>query len=393
MRLPAQLLNTILFNIIIFLCIFVIYILPVSSNMNLTDKVHYDIYYYSRLLLAGIALPIIIFKSRIRLFQYFEYLAFVTITLVYMLLNKEIPRTGILVFSFIIIIDWLLTQKNANLLNSGFIKKIVICASIFYVSQLAYVAVLNPTRVGLISSCKDANYTGYFLVLLYFLANSIKNSNKLFHFSDIFLVLALLTYSRAALLAVSIIIFCKQSKWRGRFIEDNPAKCFYIILILWILIGILYINHFENIEYQYQSRFGVNRFLNYIDFSNYIRFIANWKLLCNISFPEIVLGYTDYVYNKIIFFDNKTIFPHNLFFAIYAKAGVFFALSIVYRLASIFNGNNNTTCLFLVVVMYAMVLGPSVFYGADLIIVFTILQLGRSNNVDNTAKHKVVVTR
>ena len=392
MNLSSKFFNMILFNLIICACIFIIYILPVSSNMNLSDKTHYDVYYYSRLLLAGIALPIIIRKLRVRWLQCFEYLVLAAIMLVYIFINDKIPWTGILVFSFIIIIDWLLSQKKANLLNSAFIKKLIICASIFYIAQIALVVALNPTRVGLLSSCKDANYTGYFLVLLYFLVDSIKKGNKLFHFAGIFLTLAFLTYSRAAFLAVSIIKFCKLVKLKSRFIEENPAKCFYIILMLWVSMGILYINHFESIEYQYRSIFGINRFLNYIDFSNYIRFVTNWKLIANISFPEIILGYTDHIYYQIIFFENKSIFPHNLFFAIYAHAGVLFALSIVHRLVSIFKGYRNITCLFLVVVMYAMVLGPSVFYGVDLIIIFTILQLGNSSNIC-TAKQKTRVAR
>ena len=380
MKLSAKFANKILFNLIIGLGILIIYILPVSSNMDLLDKTHYNVYYYSRLLFAVIVLPIVICKLRVRQLQCFEYLLLATVILVYTLINNEIQWTGILVFSYIIVIDWLLAQRKVNLLNINFIKKITICASIFYIAQIALVGILNPTKVGLLSSCKDANYTGYFLVLLYFLTDSLKKENTLFCFSNIFLILAFLTYSRAAFLAVLIIFWGKLVKLRSRLIEKAPAKCFYIILMLWILIGILYINHFESIEYQYQLRIGISRFLNYIDFSNYIRFISNWKLIANISFPEVILGYTDQIYNQIIFFENKTIFPHNLFFAIYVHAGVLFALSIVHRLISIFKSHSNTTCLFLVVVMYAMVLGPSVFYGVDLIIIFTILQLGNSSN-------------
>ena len=173
---------------------------------------------------------------------------------------------------------------------------------------------------GIIGSFKDANYTSYFLILLYFL-NGNENSSQKTQKRDILLLLSIFTYSRTALIVVCFILLTRLFHIGKKIHLKHIYLIYSLSLIGWLAICILYINYFESFNYIYEYRTGFDRFSNLIDESNYIRTLVNVQVLQNVSMKEFFLGFSNLDYNSLISFKDKMIYPHNLFLSIFSKSG------------------------------------------------------------------------
>ena len=183
----------------------------------------------------------------------------------------------------------------------------------------------------------------------------------------------LLTYSRNGALAVLIIIAFRLFRLADRRIA-HPVLIFYIVLAIWILICYLYVEYFSGLNFVYKYREGFDRYSSIVDNSNYIRTYINTQVINNIGVKNLLFGFSDIEYLSIVDFEDKTAFPHNLFFSIYAQCGLFYSLSYVKRLCGIFYRKHSST-LFFVVLTFAMILGPSIYYGIDLLLVLSVSQM------------------
>ena len=187
-------------HLTILFCLALVYVIPMSSNLNLASPVHGDIYRVLRLGLVALA-GLSLLKTRIlKGYQLIEYTVLLGILLAQYVLNHEIPFTSMLVFASIILFDQVNTAQT-----KGVSPKVLSWIFKIQLLQLAVMAGLFFARYGyleVLNTGKDPNYTAYFLVLLYFML--AKNSTRAwFQPRDILLLLVVLTYSRNGLLAVA----------------------------------------------------------------------------------------------------------------------------------------------------------------------------------------------
>lgn len=355
--------------IIILFCYFIIYVLPVSSNLHLSSQLHGDIYRYSRLLIAPLGLFSLIYLNNRTKKQWIEYLILLFVVLISFILKGEIPWTSMLLLIFFVSYDGV--DGNAHNIVSILAKKNkILKITIIFILQIILMFIFNMNHTGALSTFKDPNYTGYFLILLYYLVGDESNYCK-FQKRDVFLLVALLTFSRTALLSILIIYFCRWTKLFKDKSIARPQFLFYVILILWLVVCKFFAITFEKTDYVYQYRTGFSRFTNIVDYSNYIRTVVNVKLVEDINPKSLLVGYTEDSYSSIIYFEGKTAHPHNLFFSIYAESGIIFSLAVVDRVFKVFKNKKNMICMYFVIIVYSMLLGPSSYYGTDMLLIWS----------------------
>ena len=366
--LQTQIIRAILIAVLI-----VIYIIPISSNISYADSVHSDVYTVTRLLIVPLTM-LAQFILRMRTArQLIEYFVLLMLAFGSYVIYDEIPWTSLLLLIYFITYDVLDNYMKKVPLK----KRMVRIVAIIFVFQVIFITTYNHlNRVS--STFKDANYTGYFLVILYYLLGSESNK-KIIQWRDIVLVLAFLTFSRNTMIAVLLIEMFRLTRFEfGKYIK-NAAVIFYIILAAWLIVCELFISYFNTIEYSYTYFSGLSRLTSFVDYSNYIRAFANISLLHDVNLKYLLFGYSDEAYTALVFFENKIAHPHNTFMAIYQQSGLFFSISLVRRLAAIFNDNKEYINMYIVLLLFAMILGPSLYYGIDLILILVAVRLNQQS--------------
>ena len=360
---------------VVFLCLLIVYVFPVSSNLSLSSNLHGDIYYYMRLIVLPLAI-ISIFRQHNRTkIEIFEYFLMLLLSILSYVVYGEIPWTSILLFSCFILFDSLSKTKVDFYKN----RKIFVIISLFLIFQIVVMFFLNRTHIGVMGSYKDANYTGYFLIIIYYIIGN-SNKNTIFQYRDIFLILSFLTFSRTAMICVMLIYFLRFSRFSFNKIIKKPGLVFYFAFFLWMLVCDFYVSYFEKTKYVYLFNTGISRLSNFIDYSNYIRSFINIKLFKNFTLNSLLFGFTENAYKALIFFEGKNANPHNMFFAIYQQCGIIFSIFVVRRFTSIFLKGKGLMDMYIVFLIYAMILGPSIYYGIDLILVYIASMMYKKNN-------------
>lgn len=374
--------NNIINILTIVLCCIVIYIIPVSSNFNLTSTIHGNIYRFTRLFIVPICILGLLLNFHRTKQQWTSYIALSIITIISFILKREIPFTNILLLSFFIAFDCVYNNIDQikTLFKNNNTRKILMIFLVFIV-QILVMFIINNNRLSVMSSFKDANYTGYFLIILYFIIGDESNY-KFFQKRDIILLLALLTFSRTALISILIIYFFRITKiFRDKSV-NKPLIIFYTFFGLFMIVCYLYTSIFEKSDYVYEYKTGFNRFTTILDYSNYMRTSANIKVLGDVNFKNLLIGYTEESYSKVVHFEKKTIHPHNLFLAIYTESGILFAICMVLRMFRMFKGKKNMIPMYLVLIVYSMILGPSMYYGVDLFFIILVIVSQKNSEVE-----------
>ena len=359
--------NQIIFNTVFTICLFIIYVIPISFNLKIENASHGDVFYYTRLLFLPISILLFFLFNKKSIKNIISYLILIIAMIGFYIRYQTISLTSCMVLVYFIIFDEINRNKERFIIGNCLKMIVKICTGAFII-QLLIMKIINPNNVGIISSFKDENYTAYFLIFLYFINKSIYDKKII---NILLLILAILTFSRMAMLAVSIIILLnitnKTNEIKIKIIE-KPLLTFMIIFLIWIIISFGFVKHFESIKYEYEYLTGIKRVTRVVDYSNYIRTSINVNLIKNLSLKNIFIGYNEEDYNEIVFFKGKIAHPHNTLLSIYAESGIIFAFEYVRRFTSIFKGNEKMFNYFVILVLYSMTLGPSTYYGVDLLL-------------------------
>ncbi len=360
---------------VVYLCLLIIYVFPISSNLSLLNTIHGDVYYYSRLGIIPLSILCFFQKKNVKKAKILEYVFLGIIALISYLVYGQIPWTSILVLFSIIAFDFISLEKIH--IDS---KKLTIFSLLFVIQIIIMFFINRSVHIGIISSFKDANYTGYFLIILYYLFDDNK---KRIQYRDIFLLLSFLTFSRTAMLAsifIFLIRFFNISLKRFKY----PNMIFIGVFIVWILICFIYAEKFQSIDYIYRYNTGISRLTTFFDNSNYIRSVVNIKTIEKSSFQTLLIGYSDEMYKSVVFFKGKNANPHNLPLSIYQQCGLLFSLAVVKRFIMCFKNSDKSK--YIVFLLFAMVLGPSMYYGVDLILIYVAMNLnGKKDDHYNEA--------
>ena len=105
------------------------------------------------------------------------------------------------------------------------------------------------------------------------------------------LIIGLFNFSRAFLLALAVF-FTLNFLYKYNVIQKlkKPKLLTYIFyLVILILISIYYVEAFQQSNYSYRYISGFERYLNYLDISNYIRFETNLIAL------RSLLGFSSFI--------------------------------------------------------------------------------------------------
>lgn len=377
-----------IFAMFVFLyCLCIVYVIPVSSNLNLDSSIHGDIYSIMRL---GIVIPtlvsfVIIPKKPVS--NIIEYISLLTLLISSWIIKGEFQGTSLFVLISIVLLD---TLNKIHITLDKTLKRLVHIITICFVCQLMVMSTYFYTQNGfwgIIGSFKDANYTSYFLILLYFLNGDEKVTN-IIQKRDILLFLSILTYSRTALIVVGLIVLIRLLHIGKKIRLKHIYLTYFMFFTIWMIICNLYIKYFNGFNYIYEYRTGFDRFSNIVDESNYIRTLVNVQVLEYTSLKSFFLGFSNFEYNSLINFNDKMIYPHNLFLSIFSKSGFFFSIALVKRLCSIFANNKfDNLAFFIAIVLFSNILGPSFYYGIDLIIILYAVRFQKEDQGEQNGKN------
>ena len=140
-------------------------------------------------------------------------------------------------------------------------------------------------------------------------------------------------------------------------------------VIMLFLFSLVYVQYFENIDYQYNYVSGYQRVISFLDFSNYIRFKSNLLVFDSLNGLNLFIGYEPGTFFALELFSDKTIFPHSTFFALFVRFG-FIATLLYYNYFIVVLKKTKSISFLLSNLVFSLFLGPSFFYGIDLIILF-----------------------
>ena len=282
--------NQIIFNTVFTICLFIIYVIPISFNLKIENASHGDVFYYTRLLFLPISILLFFLFNKKSIKNIISYLILIIAMIGFYIRYQTISLTSCMVLVYFIIFDEINRNKERFIIGNCLKMIVKICTGAFII-QLLIMKIINPNNVGIISSFKDENYTAYFLIFLYFINKSIYDKKII---NILLLILAILTFSRMAMLAVSIIILLnitnKTNEIKIKIIE-KPLLTFMIIFLIWIIISFGFVKHFESIKYEYEYLTGIKRVTRVVDYSNYIRTSINVNLIKNLSLKNIFIGY------------------------------------------------------------------------------------------------------
>lgn len=356
----------------VYVCLIIVYVLPLSIGQSSNDSQIGNVYYWTRLIMVPLAVGALVGAKRQKSL-YIEYAFLSIVALLIYLIHKEIPDTCVLLLVYIIVFDSLDGVSVGQITSTKFFKSVIL----FFLIQIilvTYLSFRSTQSISVMTSTQDRNYSAFFILILYFMIPSEPN-RRFIQPKDVLLLLAILTFSRTGMIAAILIFIYNNmaSKLKGAaisFISDNTTQLFVGIFIVWIIICALFCSSFNPNSYVYEYRVGFARFSieGLFDYSNYIRAYSNIAAISNAGPLELLFGFSDAAWSNIVNFDGKAIFPHNLTLTIFVKGGILYTLAIVRRGISIFKGNKNASCLYIVFLVFSNILGPSLYYGADLIL-------------------------
>lgn len=353
-------------------CLFIAFAIPLTLGQGAEDSQVGNLYYWTRLIMVPLAIAALFWVRR-RKILYVEYAVLAIIALLIYLIHEEIPSTCILLLVALIVFDSI-DRDSISRLTSTRIFKIVFLIFVLQIVFFTYQSYSNTHSLSVMTSAQDRNYSAFFILLMYFLIPS-REDGKLFHPKDVLLILAVLTFSRTGMIAAMVILaynilFRDRTSQKILFISRNAMLVFVLVFGAWMLVCVLFCGYFNFNNYVYEYRTGFERFTfeSFFDYSNYIRAYANVAAVSNAGPVELFFGYSDEAWENIVYFDGKAIFPHNLVLAIFVKGGILYSFAVIRRAISIFKNSENTVCLYVVFLIFSNFLGPSLYYGVDLIL-------------------------
>lgn len=359
----------IIINLIIFISIASIYMVPVSSEvLFLHGRSNYNIFSKVRMIFMAISIILIVTTNNKKKSTYLILTYSGLIFILKYLFYGEVDLGIVYVIGAISIVDFMLINK----IDIKFCKKIFNIAFYLYVAQIIIFSLLKSIDIGKFvvnSSFGDANYTAYFSFCLgvFFKVNNQRIK------SYIVWIIGLFTYSRLFILCVLMFIVLEIliSKVKPKKIYKIMYKLeFYILFqIIILIICCIYIVIYNTVDPAYVYKEGFSRLTNMLDGSNYIRSLANVLAFKSINLKTILIGLRDNTFEGIHLFAHKRIFPHNLFWSLYIQYGFILTTIFISRYINIFK-NRNYKCLsyYIVLLIYQSFLGTSSFYGIDLVL-------------------------
>lgn len=223
------------------------------------------------------------------------------------------------------------------------------------------------------STIPDRNYTGYFIG---FLAIQAYYQGK--RRCWLLFILGILTYSRLFLLSLLVFFLFEGLRLlsRQRSLADYFAPLFYWpFQLLSGLVFYLYRYLFNQIDYTYQYQQGLSRFTSLLDASNDLRSQVAIMGLESINPVTFFLGLPEGSFAGLKAFAGKTLYPHHTLLVLHVKFGLLTAIFYGIAFLAPFKGKLNQKFPFLAwLVMYQVFLGPSIFYGIELLLTVLVVR-------------------
>lgn len=351
-------------NILIICIMMILYMIPVTS---IDSNSNFNIYYYFRLVF--IVLALILFVKRLKIRK--GYFIFIAVFLFRLILYKEISINLILLMSCLYIFDYLLEVE----LEFDKINKLILFFSISFLIQII-VATIYKGKMQINSFIGDNNYTGYFI--FFFFTYFFYTKNKMW---ILWMTLALFTFSRATIIAIALLILFYIIQGRKKILtkesNDRFIKLIFLIgQILIIPISYIFVYKFNTIDYTYTYVQGFQRLGNLMDNSNYLRFVINILAIKSFNFKNLLIGLQGGTFAGINYLDGKTLFPHNTMLVLYIHFGIIVSVMYLYKYVKLYKKCNNEKLMpiYIGMIIYQIFLGPSSFYGVELLIFMIIIK-------------------
>lgn len=360
-------LNKFIFNILAIVCIASIYIIPVSMGNQEVDS-SLLLFNQLRTIIIGLAILLICTTRKSKVYTYASISCILLIIALKYFAYKEFDLGYLYILVGIVSVDFILF----NGINQKFYKKFINIAFYMYLVQVAYfsiMSILSQGQLKILASFNDANYTAYFAFCLGAYFYFIKSKKKAF----ILFTIGLFTYSRLFIvnLALFTILNIYQKFFKLERLKNKIYNLrFYVFIqILILIVCTIYIIIYQKVDPSYEYVQGFSRLTNMLDESNYMRSMANVLAFQSLGIGSIFLGLKQNTFIGLTMFKNKSIFPHNLMWALYIQYGMITSMLFIKRYMKIFkNTNANITSYFVCLIIYHSFLGLSSFYGVDIVI-------------------------
>ena len=198
-------------------------------------------------------------------------------------------------------------------------------------------------------------------------------------------VVSTIYISRATIIAVCVLMlfYIIQGK-KELFNKASNLKViktiFWVGQFIIIPISYIFVYKFNTINYQYIYVQGFNRLNNLMDGSNYLRFMVNILAFRSFNIKNLFIGLPKNTFEGLTYIAGKTLFPHNSILALYIQFGMIIALIYMNRFIKVYKKYNSGKIipLYIAILVYQCFLGPSSFYGVE-ILLFMIIVKGISN--------------
>ncbi len=351
-------------NILIISIVAILYIIPVST----IEGDNYNIFYYTRLIFIVFFLFLFLKRLKIRT----HYLVFVAVFLFRFVIYKEVSFNLILLTSCIYIFDYLLEKD----INYDKINKIINIASLVFLVQIIITMIYNK-KIQTTSLIGDNNYTGYFIFFLFIYFFYTKKKIWILWFT-----LAMFTFSRATIIAVCIVLILGIIEKSKKIVikKETSVKIVGTLVILGqiiiIPISYMFVQKFNNYDYTYTYVQGFQRLSNLMDNSNYFRFMVNILAIKSFSPLNLLIGLKENTFEGINFVKGKTLFPHNTMLGLYIHFGMVVSFIYILKYIKLYKKCNNvsTIPIYLALITYQIFLGPSSFYGIELLVFMLVIK-------------------
>ena len=223
----------------------------------------------------------------------------------------------------------------------------------------------------------DNNYTGYFI---FFLFIYFFYTNKKIWI--LWFILAMFTFSRATIIAIGIVVVFSIIEKNKKIVvkKEKSVKIVAMLVILGqviiIPISYMFVQKFNNYNYTYTYVQGFQRLSNLMDNSNYFRFMVNILAIETFSPLNLLIGLEENTFEGINFVKGKTLFPHNTMLGLYIHFGMVVSFIYILKYIKLYKKCNNvsTIPIYLALITYQIFLGPSSFYGIELLVFMFVIK-------------------
>lgn len=223
------------------------------------------------------------------------------------------------------------------------------------------------------STIPDRNYAGYFIGFLTIQAYYTRH----FRTFPLFL-LGILTYSRLFLLSMVIFVIFETIR---KLLNQRSISHLFAYFLYWlsqfcsIVIFYLYRWIFAKINYTYQFHEGLSRFTTLFDASNQLRSEVAIMGFESINLVSFFLGLKEGSFAGLSVFSGKTLYPHHTLLVLHVKFGLLTAILYAWHFLMLFRHHFNQTFPFFIwLIIYQLFLGPSIFYGIELLLALLVIQ-------------------